>query len=524
MTFVLLTAPDLNATMATMAMGRRTEDRADVAAAVDRAAAALAATPTETPTLFPTSLFEAHGELGVPTDPLPLLRYWAGLATGEVGRIRYRWSISPDMFHAHPTFIGPKESWAPWRPRDRAAMDEDPSAFGMRVLVPLVVTSTLEWLGELAEGDGEAADLARRFIAESRTTARRDAAFSVQERHAWGDTWALWCMARHPHVLRLLHPFALAIAEAYADTTIEGHREAVVERRFPFAGVPLVSASSHLAAGLVALGAHPKLTGTLATWVRGQQHGDGGFGDSDGPSDLLTTLVAADLLSGLDPTWDPMPTACWLATQQTADGWWRAYGPEAPWLTLAIWQFLRQSTEPFPARFRWPEIATTNRDRRTGLAWYAYYADMARLCQEVPGLGDTPIEVAFLDLAGFGVFNNRHGMAMGDAVLREFAQALAEIPGTMAIRDGGDEFLSLGAPGGTGLAQALDVFRRAWPTRLTARFGPDAKVAPRILVTRTTGAYLVEARDDLGRRIAELKVAYPLERLPPEGILVEVSG
>ncbi len=59
---------------------------------------------------------------------------------------------------------------------------------------------------------------------------------------------------------------------------------------------------------------------------------------------------------------------------------------------------------------------------------------------------------------------------------------------------------------------------------MTARFGPDAKVAPRILVTRTTGDRLVEARDELGRRIAELKVGYPLERMPPEGILVEVQG
>ena len=509
--------------MAAMAMGWHADGRADVEAALLRAAATLSSTPVETPTLFPASLFEARAALGLPADPLPLLRFWASLATGEVGRIRYRWSISPALIRTHPAFVGPRESWAPWRPRDRAAMDEDPSAFEMRFLVPLVVTATLDWLGELAEGGGEAADLASRFIAESRTTARRDAAFYVQERHAWGDTWALWSMAGHPHALRLLHPFALAIAEAYADTTIDHDREAVVERRYPFAGIPLVSASSHLAAGLVALGIHPKLTGALATWVRRQQHADGGFGDGDGPSDPLTTLVAANLLTGLDPTWDPMPTAGWFATQQTTDGWWRAYGPEAPWLTLAIWQFLRQSTEPFPARFRWPEIATTNRDRRTGLAWYAYYADMARLCQEVPGLGDTPIEVAFLDLAGFGVFNNRHGMAMGDAVLREFAHALAEVPGTMAIRDGGDEFLSLGAPGGTGLAQALDAFRRAWPARLKARFGPEAKVAPRILVTRTTGAHLVEARDDLGRRIAELKTAYPLERLPPEGILVEVG-
>jgi len=505
-----------------MVVGWR-EQRVEVAASADRAAAALAATPLDTLTVLPSSLFEAHRTLGLPADPRFLLRFWASLATGETGRVRYRWSVSPADIGTHPRFVGPRETWGPWRPRDRVAMAEDPAAFEARMLVPLVVTSTLGWLGGLAAVGGEAAELASRFIGEARTTARRDAAFYVQERHAWGDTWALWCMARHPHALRLLHPFALAIAEAYADTTIDRGHVAVTERRFPFAGVPLVSASSHLALGLIAVGIHPKLTGTLAAWIRQQQHADAGFGDGDGPSDVLTTLVAGDLLSSLDPTWDPLPAADWFTGQQAADGWWRAYGPEAPWLTLAIWRYLRQSTEPFPARFRWPEIATTNRDRRTGLAWYAYYADMARLCQEIPGLGATPIEVAFLDLAGFGVFNNQHGMAMGDAVLREFAQALAEVPGSMAIRDGGDEFLSLGAPGGTGLAAALDVFRRAWPARLTARFGPDAKVAPRILVTSTTGAHLVEARDELGRRIAALKTAYPVERLPPEGILVELG-
>jgi hypothetical protein len=84
--------------MTAMALGWHADDRADAVAAVDRAAAALALAPVETPTLIPTSLFDAHLELGVPTDPLPLLHFWAGLATGDRGRIRYRWSSSPDMF------------------------------------------------------------------------------------------------------------------------------------------------------------------------------------------------------------------------------------------------------------------------------------------------------------------------------------------------------------------------------------------------------------------------------------------
>jgi GGDEF domain-containing protein len=268
---------------------------------------------------------------------------------------------------------------------------------------------------------------------------------------------------------------------------------------------------------------HPKLTGSLTDWVREQQHPDGGFGDGDGPSDVLTTVIAAELLSGLDPDWDPRSAATYLVSRQDERGWWRAYGPESAWLTLEIYQFLRRASRPFADRFRWPEVALTSRDRRTGLPRYDYYADLARLCQEVSGLGRAPIDVAFLDLAGFGSFNNRHGMAMGDAVLREFAQALAGMPGVMAIRDGGDEFLALGAPGGAGLAATLDRFRRDWPKRLRARFGDDARVTSRILVATTTGVRLVATRDDLGRRIAQLKEADPVGGLPPEGVLVSLG-
>jgi GGDEF domain-containing protein len=287
--------------------------------------------------------------------------------------------------------------------------------------------------------------------------------------------------------------------------------------------VPLVSASAQLATGCLALGVHPKLTGRLTDWIKGQQRGDGGFGDGDGPSDVLTTLVAARLLAALDPGWDPRPAAGYLASVQDAHGLWRAYGPEIAWLTLEIYRYLELAARPFAERFDWPEAALTSRDRRTGVPRYDYYADLARLCLEVSGLGTVPIEVAFLDLAGFGVFNNRHGMAMGDAVLREFAQALAAKPELMTIRDGGDEFLALGTPGGEGLAASLDAFRREWPTRLRSRFGAEARVMPRILVASTSGRELVRTRDELGRQIAALKLADPIDGLPPEGVLVNIG-
>jgi hypothetical protein len=150
-------------------------------------------------------------------------------------------------------------------------------------------------------------------------------------------------------------------------------------------------------------------------------------------SDLLTTLVAAELLAGLDPTYDPAPTARWFASSQRADGWWRACGSEATWLTVEILAWLMRADRPFSERFTWPHLAVTNRDRKTGLPFYGYFADLERLFDAVPGLSRAPIDIAFIDLAGFGVFNHDFGMEGGDRVLRTFAQALDRIPGSMAI-------------------------------------------------------------------------------------------
>ena len=219
--------------------------------------------------------------------------------------------------------------------------------------------------------------------------------------------------------------------------------------RYPFSGVPLVSGSAQLGTGLVALGIHPNLAGALTAWVHAEQHDDGGWGDGDGPSDLLTTFVAAELLAGLDPEYDPLRTARFFGANQRADGWWRACGPEATWLTVEILDWLLRAERPFAERFSWPHLAVTNRDRRTGVPFYGYFSDLERLFDAVPGLAKAPIDLAFIDLAGFGEFNNALGMDMGDRVLRTFAQALARIPGTMAIRDGGDEFIVLGPPTGT---------------------------------------------------------------------------
>ncbi len=160
------------------------------------------------------------------------------------------------------------------------------------------------------------------------------------------------------------------------------------------------------------------------------------------------------------PAVRPGLIAGWLARQQRSDGWWRACGPETTWLSVELLGWLRRASLPFAQRFTWPHLAVTNRDRRTGLPFYGYFADLERLFEAVPGLADAPIDVAFIDLAGFGTFNNAFGMAKGDEVLRSFAQALTHIPESMAIRDGGDEFIVLCTPTGTGLAARMVAFRQ----------------------------------------------------------------
>jgi diguanylate cyclase (GGDEF)-like protein len=195
-----------------------------------------------------------------------------------------------------------------------------------------------------------------------------------------------------------------------------------------------------------------------------------------------------------------------LAALQADDGLWRALGPEAPWLSgqvLGLWQLFEQ---PFAARFRWPYLPEHNRDHKTRLPFFAYFADLAQLLAALPGLSSTEVELGFIDLVGFRTFNNRYGQDAGDGVLSAFARELEGIQAARAIRDGGDEFLVVGAPERTDLRGELDRFRKSWPERFRARFGADVPpVAARILVGRVRAGRLIAAREELGRAITGLK-------------------
>lgn len=494
-----------------------------VETAIERGFGALAtvSSPGREP-LFPVALLRGARMLGRPADPLPILETWASRTTRETGSARYPWAVSTRFCEPFPAWVPPERSWLPWRPRDVAALVSERdlrTGLAEALVGPLVLADVAELLATTRSAGGRAAGLAEGLLADNLQKLRRDAAGWAQELHASRDTWALAALARRPAALGLLYPFALAIADAYAFST--NHSGGLVRgSRFPFHEIPLVSASAQLAAGLVALGIHPKLTGRLVALIRDERHADGGWGD-DGPSDVLTTLVAARLVGALDPAFDPLPTARYLVSRQRPDGWWTAYGPETAWLTVEILDWLSTAARPFAGRFTWPHLATVNRDRRTGLPFYAYFADIERLFTEVPTLARASVELAFIDLAGFGAFNNAHGMAAGDAALRAFAQALAHIPDTIAIRDGGDEFIVLAAPTSGGLAGRLAAFRRAWPAEFARAFPGAGQVAPRVLTAETCGGRLVEARDELGRLIAELKRRHP--DVPPTGIQFDLS-
>lgn len=458
--------------------------------------------------LFPTVVLRERRALGLASDPAALFQSWASRRTGaDGGPLRYRWTISTKYLREIP-HIGPPATWRAWRPAEQEHLEQEHWSLLDRLIVPLVLSETIDFLGTIASEDGtdELRQQARAFLREALPALYRDSASFASGRNAWGDTFALWCFARRPQALRIFYPHALAAAEFYAGLA----RDAgglVPGSRFPFHGVPLASASAQLATGLLALGLHPTLVGQLVRYVADVERPFGGWGDAGGPPDPLTTLVCADLLVRLDPTFWPGATVDYLLGQQGSDGWWRTVGPETLWLTAEIAGLLDAAAAPFASRFRWPQLAREQRDRRTGLPFYWYLVDLAAIFAEIPGLASAPIEMAFLDLARFGDFNNTHGMAMGDEVLRHFATELRRVPESIAIRDGGDEFIVLGTPTSTGLAGRLDEFRnRQWPAAFRAKFGPEVHdVAPRILVTATCAADIVAARDRLGRAIGPWK-------------------
>jgi diguanylate cyclase (GGDEF)-like protein len=137
-------------------------------------------------------------------------------------------------------------------------------------------------------------------------------------------------------------------------------------------------------------------------------------------------------------------------------------------------------------------------DGLTGLAnrraaTEALHAEAARA-----GRLETPLSVVLADLDGFKDVNDEHGHAVGDAVLRAFAEVLRETlrESDVAGRWGGEEFLLL-LPGADeeGAAQLAERVR----TRLAARSIPGV---PGLRVTASFGVAEYAGETNTGQLVA----------------------
>ncbi len=409
-----------------------------------------------------------------------------------------------------------------WRPGEARLMATDLTAYLERLRDPIAIVDTLELLSRLEAIGGPAiADTAGHVRREAMPAIETEMAWWILGSDPWRDTFGLWLATDRPHAMSQVHSLLVATAARYA-TLASRVAGVVCGNSAPFEGVPLVSASAQLVLGLWTLGLYPSLVPGIVAFVGAERHDNGSWADPGQPPDVLTTLAAAEVMSRLNPGFDPAPTAAYLSRLQEPAGWWRALDPEVPWLTSAVVAWLERADRPYHERFAWPAVQKWDRDRKTRIPTYTYFSDVARVLGAVPGLREAVMPILFCDLAGFKEFNNQAGQQRGDEVLRAFAGALGAIAWARAIRDGGDEFVVIGAPGRPGFVDDVHAFRAAWPRTFAASFGHDAPaVAPRLLVSTATGGTLEDARERLGRLVGDVKTAHP--EPGPEGVLVEIA-
>lgn len=267
---------------------------------------------------------------GEPCEPRRLLDHWCARAPGpSVGDDRYRWELTHARGTGIPHYAGSPDTWQAWHRSEQATLERDVHAFEARLTTPIILCESAELLAEL---DGETA---RTLLSECEPILRRDFAAYIQGRHAWGDTFALWVLTHYPKTFERLHPIAMALAETYAAIASESEG-LVLGSRFPFHEKPLVSGSAHLAISLLRLGLHLNVVAAAFRFVSQARRDSGGFGDVDDPEDLLTTLAAAEFLARTDPEFDIERTQRYFLGAQEPSGLFKATGPEAPWLTVAI--------------------------------------------------------------------------------------------------------------------------------------------------------------------------------------------
>jgi hypothetical protein len=461
---------------------------------------------------------------GTPVSARPLLEWLAGRQVhyGRQNALRYRWGLSWRAEPGHVLYrLDADQPRTHWRPAERDWFASDPSGYGRRLMEPVTLAAHLRYWGEVAasEPDTETGALAAGLLEEAQPTIEHDVSEWFQARDPWRDTFGLWLLTAEPQAVARLRDLLFAIAIRYGSLAARDGRVRGI--RHPFHDRPLVSASAHLASGLWRMGVYPSVVPNLLGFVRSSQTSEGSWADDKQPADVLTTLVAADTLARLDPAYDPSLTVGWFVRRQERDGWWRALGPEVPWLTAAVLDWLALVDRPFSERFAWPSSPIWARDRLTGLTTVATLDEIASVFEGLPSLGSERVEAAFLDLAGFGEWNASHGQSRGDDLMSVLGSALRDLSGVLPVRIGGDEFLIVGKPGATDLRPTLDDWRAGWPERLVAA-GMPAVVSPRIVMSHAPARDLRSLRRTLGDEIGALKRDVPNPE--PDGVLRDLGG
>jgi diguanylate cyclase (GGDEF)-like protein len=474
-------------------------------------------------------------------DRAPLIRRWQGNPIEAAGPRRFPWAtLWDDDPASRLTWVRrPGQERVLWHPAEEEAFGLDPFAFTSRLTLPPILAGSLALLEETARDDPALRKEAIELRNEALPRIEHDVALHAAADDTWADTFALWVLTREPLVLDLLDPLPVATATRFASRArIDGNR--VLGARNPFFERQLDSATAHLAGALWTLGLDPELLPSLIGQLRARQRPDGGWGDADQPSDVLTTLVAADVLMRLDPQFTLEPGApephasdevvasasrmvAFLGRHQEAAGWWRALDPETPWLTAEVCRLLRAIERPFPERFRWPHLAAWQRDRKTGVPLFAFYQGLAKAAADLGALGEAPVEVAFLDIIDFGTWNKDNGQPRGDELINVLAEALRAIPDCLVVRDGGDEFLVVGQPGRSGALQGrLEAFRSTWFARCRAALPDVPPVELRIVLGGGTMAEALSIREELGQEVGRIRHERPTAE--GRGVLAVMRG
>ena len=449
---------------------------------------------------------------GRPADHGAVLSHLEARTPSGRGSRRFRWQVPLGRF------VDPDRLCA-WRPAEVERAMANPNEHAGRLWLPPILVEHLTWLEELAAGsDDGLARRARALADESAPIIEDVVAGAVPGTDAWADTFLLWSFSRAPRALAPVRGLVLALAARYA-ARVNRTGGIVRGRTHPYFNEPMPSATASLATASVALGEGVQWVDEQLAYLRCERRPDGGWGDPRQPSDLVSTLAAARLLGSVDPSFDPASAIEPLRVISSRVGGHPAsIGPEWPWLAVELVAFLDWASLPFTERFRWPNVPPSAIDPKVRVPRYEGYLQLAELFDKVPALGHGAVDVAFIDLANFGTWNSKHGQAAGDELLVLLTSELRMLPRSRTYRDGGDEFLIVGAPGTADLEANLRQQFERWP-HVSSREFPALPVVPlRGVISCVPANSLRAAREHQGVLIGKLKKRF---RHPPEDGVIE---